>query len=186
MCGCGRPYSSVACRCSRAETSDGVFVAVSSRPLDWLQKVRRDTDGRCGLRRRTVLVRSIVSFALMLGSLGVPHCLGQTLSPVEGGLAQGERRQVIIVTLTRRGFEPAQLTAKAGKLTILLRDLTGGNPVPLQLRQNSKSGPLLQSRARSGPWRLVDEIQLVIEAGEYSFGLDDGKAHAVKIIVGGK
>lgn len=133
-----------------------------------------------------MLVKSIVGFALMLGSLGVPHCLGQALSPVEGGLAQGERRQVIIVTLTRRGFEPAQLTAKAGKLTILLRDLTGGNPVSLQLRQNSKSGPLLQSRARSGPWRLVDEMQLVLEAGEYSFGLDDGKAHAVKIIVGGK
>jgi GMP synthase-like glutamine amidotransferase len=67
--------------------------------------------------------------AIMVRGLAIALALGicvsaQVLSPVAGGSASKELRQVRIVTLSRHGFEPPQIGVRKGKLTIVVRDLT--------------------------------------------------------------
>lgn len=110
----------------------------------------------------------------------------QTLSPVEGGLSAGEKRHVHVVTLTRWGFEPQVIKTQPGKVTVLVRDLSGGTSAPIELRQGGKSGAVLQTRARAARWRLVEEIQLVLAPGQYHFGIADSRSRSLTITVGEK
>lgn len=146
---------------------------------------RQDLIGKRTLAMsRTRITRALSGIAtvLILASLGQT----QTLSPVSGVSAEKEKRQVRIVTLTRWGFEPRELGANPGKVTILVRDLTGGSRAPVELRQGSKAGSILKTKEQRSDWRLTEEMQFELTEGEYHLKMADPKGRSLKIVVGGK
>lgn len=110
----------------------------------------------------------------------------QVLSPVTSGSSTKEKRQVRIVTLTRWGFEPPELGVNPGKITILVRDLTGSVSAPVELRQGSKTGSVLETKKQQSEWRLMEEMQLDLKTGEYNLNVADSKGRSLKITVGEK
>ena len=131
------------------------------------------------MKRAELLVGLMVSAAAFLAP-------AQVLSPVAGGLTPGETRRTYVVTLTRRGFEPPALDVKPGKVTLLVRDLAATLHSGLQLRDGSKTGALVDSKARAEMWQQMRELQFTLSPGTYYLGVADARDRALKITVNAK
>lgn len=111
------------------------------------------------------------------------QALAQQPSRFETKPVPGEKRHLRMVTLTRWGFEPNSLTVPPGKITVVVRDLTGGSSAPVELRQNTQTGEVLETRSRPRRWSLTDPILLVLAPGDYFLGIPDSRSRSLRIQV---
>ncbi len=129
---------------------------------------------------------SILAGLALLALSGVWQADAQVLGPVTGGLPAGEKRRVHILTLTRKGFEPKELKVQPGKVTILVRDLTGSGEAPFELRLGSKGGSAAVTKKRQEGWRLMEEFQFELGAGEAYLGIGAAGGPFCKLVVSAK
>lgn len=125
------------------------------------------------------------AFTVAFG-LAASKAPSQVLSPVAGSANEKEPRQLRIVTLTRRGFEPEAIGVKPGKFTLLIRDVGDSMSAQLELLQGRTTGSVLETKKRSGERRMMEEMQFELTPGEYFLRVGDAKGRTLAIKVGSK